>query len=40
MPVSIELAKYVLLVFGIILAIGTAFGVLAARLRVPDVAVF
>ena len=39
-PVSIETAKHVLLVFGIILAVGTAFGVLAAKLRVPDVVVF
>ena len=39
-PVSIETAKHVLLVFGIVLAVGTAFGVLAARLRVPDVVVF
>ena len=36
----IEAAKHVLLVFGIILAVGTAFGVLASRLRVPDVVVF
>jgi cell volume regulation protein A len=39
-PVSIESAKHVLLVFGIILAAGTAFGVVSRRLRVPDVAVF
>jgi len=39
-PVSIENAKHVLLVFGIVLAAGTAFGVLSRRLRVPDVAVF
>ena len=37
---SIEAAKHVLLVFGIILAVGTAFGVLASKLRVPDVVVF
>jgi len=39
-PLSIEFAKHVLLLFGIILAVGTAFGVLARKLRVPDVAVF
>ncbi|MGA7180842.1 MAG: cation:proton antiporter [Thiobacillaceae bacterium] len=37
---EIELAKHILLVFGIILAVGTFFGLLARRLRVPDVAVF
>ena len=37
---SIELAKHVLLVFGIILATGTGSAVLAQKLRVPDVAVF
>jgi len=36
----IELAKHILLVFGIILAVGTFFGLLAKRVRVPDVAVF
>ncbi len=39
-PVSIEVAKHVLLLFGIILAVGTAVGVLARKLRVPDVVVF
>ena len=39
-PVAMELANHVLMVFGIILAVGTAFGVLAQKLRVPDVAVF
>jgi cell volume regulation protein A len=39
-PVSIVLAKHVLLVFGIILAVGTCFGVVARKLRVPDVVVF
>jgi cell volume regulation protein A len=39
-PLSIELAKHVLLLFGIILAVGTAFGVLARKLRVPDVVAF
>jgi potassium/hydrogen antiporter len=37
---SIELAKHVLMVFGIILALGAASAVLAQKLRVPDVAVF
>ena len=37
---SIELAKHVLLVFGIILATGTGSAVLAQKLRVPDVAIF
>jgi cell volume regulation protein A len=37
---AIELAKHTLLVFGIILAVGTFFGLLARRVRVPDVAVF
>ena len=37
---TIEAAKHALLTFGILLAAGTAFGVLARRLRVPDVAVF
>ena len=37
---SIELAKHVLLVFGIILALGTAGAVLAQKLKMPDVVVF
>ena len=37
---SLELAKQVLLAFGIILASGTACGVLAQKLKVPDVAIF
>jgi cell volume regulation protein A len=37
---SIEVAKHVLLVFGIILALGTASAVLAQKLKLPDVAVF
>lgn len=37
---AIELAKHVLLVCGVILAAGALFGVLAQRLRIPDVAVF
>ena len=39
-PVSIEVAKHVLLLFGTILAVGTLFGVAARKLRVPDVVVF
>ena len=39
-PVSIEVAKHVLLVFGVILAVGMVAGVLARKIRVPDVAVF
>ncbi len=37
---SIELAKHILLVFGIILAAGTAGAALAQRLGLPDVVVF
>ena len=37
---SIELAKHVLMVFGIILALGTASAVLAQKLKMPDVVVF
>ncbi len=37
---SLELAKHVLLVFGIILAVGTFSGLLARLARVPDVVVF
>ena len=37
---SIEIAKHVLGMLGIVLAVGTAFGLLAQKLRVPDVAVF
>jgi cell volume regulation protein A len=37
---SLELAKHVLLVFGIILAVGTFSGLLARLVRMPDVAVF
>jgi cell volume regulation protein A len=37
---SIELAKHVLMVFGIILALGSASAVIAQKLKVPDVAVF
>ncbi len=37
---AIESAKHVLLTFGVILAFGTGFGMLATKLRIPDVAVF
>jgi len=37
---SIELAKHVLLAFGIILAVGAASAVLAQKLRIPDVVLF
>src|SRR5512133_334831 len=37
---SIELAKHVLTVFGLILAAGTAGAMLGQKLRIPDVAVF
>jgi len=37
---SIELAKHVLIVFGIILALGAASAVLAQKLKIPDVVVF
>jgi potassium/hydrogen antiporter len=37
---SVELAKHVLLLFGLILAIGTATGLLAQKLKIPDVALF
>jgi cell volume regulation protein A len=37
---SLELAKHALLMFGIILAVGTLSGVIARLARVPDVAVF
>jgi cell volume regulation protein A len=38
--VSLELAKHTLLIFGIILGIGTLSGLLARLARVPDVVVF
>lgn len=37
---SLELAKHVLLMFGIILAVGTFSGFIARLLRIPDVVVF
>ena len=38
--VAVELAKHVLMVFGVILALGSASAVLAQKLRMPDVVVF
>jgi cell volume regulation protein A len=40
MPASIEIAKHTLLSAGIILAIGTVAGLLAQKVKIPDVAVF
>ncbi len=37
---AIETAKHVLALFGIILAAGTGFGLIAQKLRIPDVVVF
>ena len=37
---SIEIAKHTLLSCGLILAIGTVTGLLAQKIRIPDVAVF
>ena len=37
---SIEIAKHTLLSGGLILAIGTLTGLLAQKIRIPDVAVF
>src|SRR4030095_5959613 len=37
---AVEVAKQVLTVFGVILGIGTLCGMLAQKVRVPDVAVF
>ena len=39
-PASIEIAKHTLLTGGLILAIGTITGLLAQKIKVPDVAVF
>ena len=39
-PASIEIAKHTLLTAGLILAIGTITGLLAQKIKVPDVAVF
>ena len=37
---SFELAKHILMAFGVILAVGIACGVLAQKLRIPDVVIF
>jgi len=37
---SLELAKHILMAFGIILAVGIACGVLAQKFRMPDVVIF
>jgi cell volume regulation protein A len=37
---SIELAKHILLLFGIILAVGSFLGIIANKLKTPDVAIF
>jgi len=39
-PASVEIAKHTLMAGGLILAIGTVTGLLAQKIRVPDVAVF
>ena len=39
-PASVEIAKQTLMAGGLLLAIGTVTGLLAQRLRIPDVAVF
>src|ERR1700719_3391123 len=39
-PTAIEIAKHTLLSCGLILAIGTVAGLLAQKIRIPDVAVF
>src|SRR5689334_22339818 len=39
-PSSIEIAKHTLMSGGIILAIGTVTGLLAQKIKIPDVAVF
>jgi len=39
-PGSVELAKQVLALAAIVLAVGTAFGIAAQKLRIPDVALF
>jgi cell volume regulation protein A len=39
-PASVEIAKHTLMAGGLLLAIGTVTGLLAQKIRVPDVAVF
>ena len=40
MPASVEIAKHTLMAGGLILAIGTVTGLLAQKIKIPDVAVF
>ena len=40
MPASVEIAKHTLMAGGLILAIGTVTGLLAQKIKVPDIAVF
>jgi potassium/hydrogen antiporter len=39
-PASVEVAKHILMSAGLILAVGTATGLLAQKAKIPDVAVF
>ena len=39
-PASVELAKHTLMSGGLVLAIGTITGLLAQKIKIPDVAVF
>jgi len=39
-PAAVEIAKHTLMAGGLLLAIGTVTGLVAQRIRVPDVAVF
>ena len=39
-PASVEIAKHTLMAGGLILAIGTVTGLLAQKIKIPDVAVF
>ena len=39
-PTAIEIAKHTLLSCGLILAIGTVTGLLAQKIKIPDIAVF
>ena len=39
-PVSVAIAKHTLLSGGLILAIGTAIGIVAEKLRIPDISLF
>ncbi len=39
-PASVEIAKHTLLTGGLILTVGVVTGMIAQKIRVPDVAVF